>query len=122
MGLGDILFGKKKLKGAKLDKLFALSTAQVTLETELGLRPAGAAAVVFKPLSAATASSSSTSRSTRANSPAESGLKTTAATPAGRRPSSDSSVTCAVESAKSLSSFAPLSFFLPKRMSPRPKA
>ena len=52
MGLGDILFGKKKLGGAKLDKLFALSTAQVTLESELGLRPAGVAAVVFKPLSA----------------------------------------------------------------------
>jgi hypothetical protein len=52
MGLGDILFGRKRLKGAKLDKLFALSTAQVTLETELGLRPAGVAGVVFKPLSA----------------------------------------------------------------------
>ena len=52
MGLTDILFGRKRLKGAKLDKLFALSTAQITLETELGLRPSGAAAVVFKPLSA----------------------------------------------------------------------
>ncbi|HEX2045380.1 MAG TPA: hypothetical protein VHF23_07125 [Gaiellaceae bacterium] len=52
MGLTDILFGRKRLKGAKLDKLFALSTAQITLESELGLRPAGAAGVVFKPLSA----------------------------------------------------------------------
>ncbi|HXV96592.1 MAG TPA: hypothetical protein VD695_08590 [Gaiellaceae bacterium] len=52
MGLGDVLFGRKKLKGAKLDRLFALSTAQVTLEAELGLRPAGAAGVVFKSLSA----------------------------------------------------------------------
>ena len=52
MGLGDVLFGRKKLKGAKLDRLFALSTAQVTLETELDLRPAGAAGVVFKSLSA----------------------------------------------------------------------
>lgn len=52
MGLTDILFGRKRLKSAKLDKLFALSTAQVTLEAELGLRPSGAAAVVFKPLSA----------------------------------------------------------------------
>lgn len=52
MGLGDILFGRKKLKGAKLDRLFALSTAQVTLETELELRSAGVAGVVFKPLSA----------------------------------------------------------------------
>jgi hypothetical protein len=52
VGLGDVLFGRKKLKGAKLDKLFALSTAQITLEAELGLKPAGVAAVVFKPLSA----------------------------------------------------------------------
>jgi len=52
VGLGDVLFGRKKLKGAKLDRLFALSTAQVTLETELGLRSAGAAGVVFKSLSA----------------------------------------------------------------------
>ena len=47
-----MLFGKKKLQGAKLDKLFALSGAQVTLEAELGLRSAGVAAAVFKPLSA----------------------------------------------------------------------
>ena len=52
MGLGSIIFGKKKLKGAKLDRLFALSTAAVTLDTELGLKPAGAAAAVFKSLSA----------------------------------------------------------------------
>jgi hypothetical protein len=52
MGLGNVLFGRKKLKGANLDKLFALSTAAITLETELGLKPAGVAAVVFKPLSA----------------------------------------------------------------------
>ncbi len=52
MGLTDVIFGKKKLKGAKLERLFALSTAQITLETELGLKPAGVAAVCFKPLSA----------------------------------------------------------------------
>ena len=53
MGLGSVLFGgRKRLKGAKLDKLFALSTAQVTLETELGLKSAGVAAVVSKALSA----------------------------------------------------------------------
>jgi hypothetical protein len=52
MGIGDVLFGRKKLKGAKLEKLFALSTAQVTLETELNLKSAGVAAVCFKPLSA----------------------------------------------------------------------
>jgi hypothetical protein len=52
VGLGDVLFGRKKLKGANLDKLFALSTAVITLETETSLKPAGVAAVVFKPLSA----------------------------------------------------------------------
>ncbi len=52
MPLTDILFGRKKLKEASLEKLFAISTAQVTLETELGLKPAGVAAVCFKPLSA----------------------------------------------------------------------
>jgi hypothetical protein len=50
--LFDVLFGRKKLKEASDERLFALSTAQVTLQTELGLRTAGAAAVVFKPLSA----------------------------------------------------------------------
>lgn len=52
MGLGDVLFGRKRLKGPKLEPLFALVTAQVTLESELGLRPTGVGAVVFKPLSA----------------------------------------------------------------------
>ena len=52
MGLGDILFGRKKLKEATPEKLFALATACVTLEVELGLRPAGKAAVCFKPVSA----------------------------------------------------------------------
>ena len=52
MGLTDVLFGRKKLKKAVEEKLFAISTAQVTLDTELGLKPSGAAAVVFKPLSA----------------------------------------------------------------------
>jgi hypothetical protein len=52
VGLGDILFGRKRLQGAKLDKLFALPSARLTLEAEVGLRPGGVAAVVFKPLSA----------------------------------------------------------------------
>lgn len=52
MGLLDVMFGKKKLKGAAPDRLFALATAQVTLEIDLGLKPGGAAAVCFKPLSA----------------------------------------------------------------------
>jgi hypothetical protein len=52
VGLLDTLFGRKKLKEASTENLFALSTAQVTLQTELGLRPGGKAAVCFKPLSA----------------------------------------------------------------------
>ena len=52
MGLRDVLFGKKKLAGPARERLFALTTAAVTLDTELGLRTAGAGGVVFKPLSA----------------------------------------------------------------------
>ncbi len=52
MGLGNILFGRKKLSGPKLDALFALSSAAVTLEADRGLKSDGVAAVVFKPLSA----------------------------------------------------------------------
>ncbi len=52
MGIRDILFGHKELKAASPDRLFALSTAAVTLDAELGLAPAGVAAVCFKPLSA----------------------------------------------------------------------
>ena len=51
MGIRNVLFGRKKLSEPKDDRLFALSTATVTLQTELGLRPAGKAAVLFKPLS-----------------------------------------------------------------------
>jgi hypothetical protein len=53
VGLRDVLLGKKKLSGPARERLFALTTAAVTLDAELGLRSAGAAAVVFKPLSAA---------------------------------------------------------------------
>src|SRR5205823_8229641 len=52
MGLTDILFGRKKLKGPAEERLFALSTAAVTLQTDLNLTTAGVAGVVFKPLSA----------------------------------------------------------------------
>ena len=52
MGLGNILFGRKKLKEPAGDRLFALTTAAVTLDVECGLKPAGAGAVIFKPLSA----------------------------------------------------------------------
>ena len=52
MGLRDVLLGRKKLAGPARDRLFALTTAAVTMDTELGLRTAGAGAVCFKPLSA----------------------------------------------------------------------
>jgi hypothetical protein len=52
VGLADILLGRKKLKGPAQDRLFALSTARVTLDTELGLKTAGSGGIVFKPLSA----------------------------------------------------------------------
>jgi hypothetical protein len=53
VGLLDTLLGRRKLKDARGDKLFALSTARVTLEGDLGIRPGGVAAIVFKPMSAA---------------------------------------------------------------------
>jgi hypothetical protein len=52
VGLTDVLFGRKKLKEPARDRLFALTTAAVTLDMECGLKPAGAGAIVFKPLSA----------------------------------------------------------------------
>ena len=52
MGFTDILFGRKRLKDAASERLFAISTARITLESELGLKPAGVAALCFKPLSA----------------------------------------------------------------------
>jgi PspAB-like protein len=52
MGLRNVLFGKKKLAAPARDRLFALTTAAITMETELGLRTAAAAGVCFKPLSA----------------------------------------------------------------------
>ena len=52
MGFTDVLFGRKKLKGPAQERMFALSTARVTLDAELGLKSAGTGGVVFKPLSA----------------------------------------------------------------------
>ena len=51
MGFLDaILGGKKKLQGVAPDRLFAISTAYVTLEVELGIKTAGSAGIVFQPL------------------------------------------------------------------------
>lgn len=50
MGFLDSILGKTKLPEAKTDKLFAISTASITLEANLGLKPDGAAAVCIKPM------------------------------------------------------------------------
>jgi len=51
LGLRDVLFGRKKLSEPKDDRLFSLTTAAVTMQVELGLTPAGVAAIAFKPQS-----------------------------------------------------------------------
>src|SRR5215212_6159268 len=53
MGLFDVLTGKRKIKQPAADRLFAMSTAGVTLETELDLKSSGRAAIVFQPLGTA---------------------------------------------------------------------
>ena len=53
MGLFDILTGRRKLKQPAESRLFAMSTAAVTLEMTLELRSSGKAAIVFQPLATA---------------------------------------------------------------------
>jgi hypothetical protein len=53
MGLLDVLRGKRKLAQPAPDRLFAMSTAYITLEGTLGLRSAEKAAIVFQPLATA---------------------------------------------------------------------
>jgi hypothetical protein len=54
MGFLDALFGGgRKLKAPAPDRLFAMTTAQVTLESELDLHSRGVAGIVFQPLSTA---------------------------------------------------------------------
>ena len=54
MGFFDALFGSRsKLKTPAPDRLFAMTTAQVTLDTGLGLRHKDAAGIVFQPLATA---------------------------------------------------------------------
>ena len=53
MGFLDVLTGKRKIKGPAPDRLFAMSTAGVTLDTELGLKSSGKGAIVFQPLGTA---------------------------------------------------------------------
>ena len=54
MGFLDALLGgKKKLKGPAPDRLFAMSTAYVTLDTGHAIRTKGVAGIVFQPLATA---------------------------------------------------------------------
>ena len=53
MGLLDVVLGRWKQRPAASGNLFAIVTAAVTLETQLDLRPAGIAGIVFKPLETA---------------------------------------------------------------------
>jgi len=53
MGLLDALFGRSKVAPPKLDGLFALPGAAITLEVAANLAPEGWGAVVFKPASGA---------------------------------------------------------------------
>lgn len=50
MGLRDILTGRHEVKGPAPDRLFAISTAYIALETEHQIEPAGTAAIVFQAL------------------------------------------------------------------------
>jgi hypothetical protein len=50
VGLRDILTGRHEVKGPAPDRLFAISTAYITLESEHQIAPAGAAAIVFQAL------------------------------------------------------------------------
>ncbi len=51
MGLRDILTGRHEVKGpASDDRLFAITTAYITLQSEHQIEPAGTAAIVFQAL------------------------------------------------------------------------
>ena len=48
----DAILGSSKLPKAKSEKLFAISTASITLESSLNLKPSGYAGICFKPIGA----------------------------------------------------------------------
>jgi len=50
VGLRDILTGRHQVKGPAPDRLFAIATAYITLQTEHQIEPAGKAAIVFQAL------------------------------------------------------------------------
>lgn len=53
MGLLDVLTGKRKLAKPAPDRLFAISTAYVTMQTSLAITSRGGAAIVFQSLQTA---------------------------------------------------------------------
>ena len=50
MGLFDAIIGRRKIAGPAPDRLFAITTAYITLETEHQISSRGVAAIVFQPL------------------------------------------------------------------------
>ena len=50
MGLRDVLTGRHTVSGPAKDRLFAITTAYVTLQAEHSIEPAGVAAIVFQAL------------------------------------------------------------------------
>jgi hypothetical protein len=50
VGLRDVLTGRHEVKGPAPDRLFAISTAYVTLQSEHQIDPVGTAAIVFQAL------------------------------------------------------------------------
>ncbi len=50
MGLRDALTGRHTVKGPAPDRLFAITTAYITLQSEHQIEPAGSAAIVFQAL------------------------------------------------------------------------
>jgi hypothetical protein len=50
VGLRDILTGRHAVKGPAPDRLFAISTAYIALQTEHQIEPTGTAAIVFQAL------------------------------------------------------------------------
>jgi hypothetical protein len=53
VGFLDVLTGRRKLAQPAPDRLFAMSTAYVTMQTGLGMNSRGGAAIVFQPLATA---------------------------------------------------------------------
>jgi hypothetical protein len=54
MGFLDVLRGKRQLKKpVPTDRVFAMTTAHITLDMELGLKSSGKTAIVFQPLATA---------------------------------------------------------------------